>query len=569
MLRNLYVQNLALISSLSLDFENGFSVLTGETGAGKSLILDSLNLFLQKGSPKELVRRGEKELAVSLFFDGLSPAAKETLSSLAPGADGEEGVTLSRTVTLEGKSVCRIAGRTVSFAALREMALRLIFIHGQNDAAYLFDPKTHLSFLDVSFSPEEKEKKAQYASDFAVYKELLSRLARLKKDDRDPDAAAAYYEYQIREIRGAKLKAGEEEELTQRLSRLRAAEKIHSALSLCDRALSGGEKGRGAAQLLDFAAARMEALAEFDSYRAIAATLRSLSGEVQSAAEEAAALLDEVSEEDPAQEMDRIQSRLDLISRIKSKYGATEEEVLSFLARATAEKEELSTRAERIEALEKQIKEQRAALQEKAAALTEIRREKKKTLEDEVHRVLAFLDMEKCRFEVHLSPLSDFSPDGADEVEFFASTNPGEEAKPLRKIASGGELARVMLALQLKVGREKGVGTLVFDEIDTGISGATSQKIGICLKKLSQNTQILCVTHSAQISSLADAHFKVEKEEKDGRTETKVARLGEKESLEETARILGGHEIGSASLANARALREDGRKEFDKQKDLL
>ena len=569
MLCNLYVKNLALLSSLSVDFEEGFSVLTGETGAGKSLILDSLNLFLQKGSPRDLIRNGEEECTVSLFFDSLPPAAREKLSEIAPGADPEEGVTLSRTLSRSGKSVCRAAGRTVSLSALRSLALTLFFIHGQHDAAGLLDPSTHLSYLDASLSPKEKEALSDYRAAFADYRALCDEKDRILSDQRDPDAAAAYYDFQIREITKARVTPGEEEELTRRLAVLRDSEKIHNALATADRALSGGEKGRGAAALLEIAAARMESIASLPAYAAFAETLRGLAGEVQSAAEEGAALFAELNEEDPGEETDRIQRRLDHLYRLKTKYGATEQEILDFLDRVTREKEQLLTRKDRLSELEKKIAALREVLTEKARVLTRIRLEKKKELEAGVHRVLAFLDMEKTRFDVRVAERTDFGADGRDQVEFFFAPNAGEAEKPLAAIASGGELSRVMLALQLKLGADLGVGTLIFDEIDTGISGATAQKIGICLKKLAASGQIFCVTHSAQVASLADVHYLVSKSEKDGRTETAVRRLSEEESLAELARILGGRRIGAATLGNAAALKEEGRREFDKQKNLL
>ncbi len=569
MLRNLYVKNLALLSSLSLDLDSGFSVLTGETGAGKSLVLDSLNLFLQKGSPKDLIRDGEEECSVSLFFDGLSAAAKEKLAEIAPGADPEEGVTLSRTLSRSGKSVCRVAGRAVALSALRQLALTLFCIHGQHDAAGLLDPAAHLGYLDASFTPEETCALEDYRASYREYRALSEKIARLRSDGRDPDAAAAYYDYQIREITKARPVPGEEEELTARLAVLRDSEKIHSALATADRALSGGEKSRGAAALLGIAAERLESVSSVPACAELARTLRGLAEEAESAAEEAAALLAELSEEDPAAETDRIQRRLDLLYRLKTKYGATVEEILATLDKVTKEKEDLLTRADRLAEMEKDLAALREVLSKKAAKLTRIRAAKKKELEAGVTRVLAFLDMEKTRFEARLTPLGDFGPSGLDGAEFYFAPNAGEAEKPLAAIASGGELSRVMLALQLKLGRDLGVGTLVFDEIDTGISGATAQKIGVCLKKLASSGQILCVTHSAQVATLADAHFLVSKSVTAGRTETAVRLLSEEESLAEAARILGGKAVGEASLKNAAALKEEGAREFDKQKTLL
>lgn len=569
MLRNLYVKNLALISSLSVDFSAGFSVLTGETGAGKSLVLDSLNLFLQKGSPKELIRRGEEEMAVSLYFDSLSDAALAKIADLVPGAETEDGLSLTRKIERSGKSACRINGRSVPFATLREAALSLFFIHGQHDVAGLLDAKTHIGFLDSAFSAAELAAKAEYRALFADYKKISAEIDRMLKDTRDPEAAAAYYDYQIREITKAHVKENEEEILSKKLAELRASEKIHAALSLCDRALSGGEKGRGAAALLEIAAAKMETLADFEAYTELAKTLRTLALEVQSAAEEAAALRADFAEEDPGEQMDKIQRRLDTLYRLKAKYGNTEEEILAFLQKVTAEKEELLTRSDRLADLESERAALRETLRQRAAVLTRIREAKKTKLESEVQKVLAFLDMEKTRFEVHITPLPEFSGEGLDEVEFFVATNPGEDAKPLCRIASGGELSRIMLALQCKLGREKDIGTLIFDEIDTGISGSTSQKIGISLKSLAEKGQIFCVTHSAQVASLADRHYRVSKSEENGRTETRVSLLSENESLSEIARILGGKEIGAESRSNAAALRAEGLSEFEKQKKLL
>ena len=560
MLKSLYVSGLALIRRLSLDLDGGFTVLTGETGAGKSLVLDSLNLFLKPGGGRDLVRRGEKELTVELFFDELSPGAKAALSDYLTDGETSEGITLTRTVTSEGKSAFKLCGRTLPQSAARSLAENLLAIHGQNDTGKLLDEKNHLSYLDDALPPAGQKILADYLSLWERYRAVEKELATWDTGE-DPAVLRDVYEYQIKEIARVKPRRGEEEELEAKLVALQNADKINAALRVADRALSGGEKGRGAAFLLAAAADKLEGLDDplAERARSLAAETAALAGDVSRRYADAA-------EEDPAETLDRIQGRLDKLFRLKQKYGGTEESVLAAYEKAVAGRERLEARAGEVARLETEKKKLVKQLKETGALLRNARLAVAKELETGVRELLAFLDMPGTAVRVSLEELPDPGPRGLDKAAFLLAANAGEGEKPLAKIASGGELSRIMLALQLKLGKAKTADTVVFDEIDTGISGATAQKIGLCLKALGESRQVICVTHSAQVATLADHHDKVEKTEADGRTETTVRALDSEASLEEVARILGGKTLGSATRENALALREEGLREYDLNK---
>ncbi len=558
MLKSLYVSGLALIRRLSLDLGEGFTVLTGETGAGKSLVLDCLNLFLKPGSGKDLVRRGEKELTVELFFDGLSPSAARFLAGRLSPEEIGEGITLARTVTAAGKSSFKLCGRALTPSEARAAAEQLLAIHGQNDTGRLLDEKNHPGFLDDAL-PEAGQRI------LTEYGDLWERFAALEKElaswdsGEDPATLLDVYDYQIKEIARLKPKRGEEEALEEKLIALQGAEKTNAALRVADRALSGGEKGRGAAFLLAAAADKLEGLDEEDP---LAQKARSLAAETAALAEDVSRRYASFAEEDPAETIDRVQARLDKLFRLKSKYGGTMEGVFAAYERAVAGRDRLSRRAGEVARLEGEKKKLLSLLTEKGEQLSKVRRETARILEEEIRSLLAFLDMPGSAVRVRLDPLPAPGKGGLEKAVFLLAANAGEGEKPLAKVASGGELSRIMLALQLKLGKAKTADTVVFDEIDTGISGATAQKIGLCLKALGESRQVLCVTHSAQVATLADHHLKVEKREEDGRTETVVRQLSGDDSLEEIARILGGKTPGQATRENALALREEGLREY-------
>lgn len=563
MLANISVKNLALIRSLSVDLGEGFSVLTGETGAGKTLLLDSLKLFLSTKGEKELIRHGEDSLRVSLYFDSFDEEEEERLSALLPDWEKEDGILLERQVFLDGKSRNRIGTKQVPFSLMSKVAKLLFAIHGQHDTIGLTDSKTHPAYLDSAFSPEDEAVLAEYSALYKERSEILREIDRLKEVGAGDQTALDLIDYKLSEIAKAKIRVGEEAVLKKRLEELKSSSKIASALSTASRAVNGGDKGRGAAYLLEVASQRLALLGDLEKFRTLAETLQGLALEVQAAGEELSALTTQMmADEDPEILSDKIGRRLNVIWRILAKYGPTEEEVLATRDKLLQEKDDFFGAKDKIAELMKKRDALEKRLRALAASLHTIRKDLACKLEQNILSVLQFLDMPKVRFSVQITPKDSFSPTGLDEVEFFIATNAGEGLKKLSEIASGGELSRIMLALQIRFGKAKDAGTLIFDEIDTGISGSTSQKIGVCLRALGETKQVLCVTHSAQVASLGNAHFRVAKSEADGRTETSVTPLSDEEALLEVARILGGQALTAQAKENAAQLRLEGEKEY-------
>lgn len=565
MLSQIYVSDLALIRRLSMDMEGGFSVLTGETGAGKSLVLDSLGLFLSSKGAKELVRRGEEKLSVSLYFTDLSEETRALLSEELPEEESEDGVSLSRTVYANGKSVCKIGTRSVPFSLLSALAEKLIAIHGQHDSGGLLDEKKHLSYLDSALPPEGQKALSDYARLYADWREAKDALLSLKEEAESDGERVPLYDFQMKEIAAVAPKEGEEEALEERLRYLQSFEKRHGALYTAHRALSGGEKGKGALFLLEAAARKLEAAGDEDD-RKRAEALYEILNRARDVQDEVSDALSALGGEDPEEELDRVQKRLSALFRLKQKYKKSIDEILLYYAEIREKKSLSLSRKDDIIKQTAAVKEKEAALTDAAKSLSAYRHRVAEELEKAIHGTLTFLDMPKMRFSVEFLSREEPGPDGAEKVRFVIAANTGEGAKPLAQVASGGELSRIMLALQLKLGKARDADTLVFDEIDTGISGATAQKIGICLKTLSERKQVLCVTHSAQVATLSDQHYLVEKREEDGRTETLLTLLSPEESLKENARLLGGKTVSGDAEKAALTLREEGLSEWQNQR---
>ncbi len=555
MILSLHIENVAVVKSLDIDFKKGFTVLSGETGAGKSIIIDCLSLLGGCRADKELIRNGETRAEVSALFS-LNDAAAEVLESIGISAD-DGTIALSRTLSAETASQVRINGRAVTMSMLREISAALFNIHGQNDNQKLLDKKNHLRLLD-SFAGCEADV-ADYLSDYKEIVKLRSDIEAFDRDVMENNRLAEMLRYQIEDINSLKLKDGEEETLSARSKKLQSVERIEKCLMLVDRALSGGERSAGAIYLIDKASSALTQLGDaVPEASELASRLLDIKYELEDISESAASL-DSGVEGDPGAEIDRIESRLDAISKLKRKYGQNIREILEY-------RDEAQKKLDMIENAD----DQKAELCQKLGALCDVAkkkalgiREKRKraaiALRKSVTENLAFLDMPKVRFEVGLEDSADFTPLGLDECEFLVSTNTGEPLMPMIKIASGGELARIMLSLKSVLNECDGIGTAVFDEIDTGISGKTSRKVGIKLREISKNTQVLCVTHSAQIASLATSHLYISKSEKDGRVETAVSELDDNGRVEEIARILGGIEISELQRSAAREMIEEGR----------
>ena len=553
MIQSLHIENIAVVKRLDVELGRGMTVLSGETGAGKSIIIDSLNLLMGGRADRELIRTGESRAEVTAVFGCLGPRTHALMEEL--GYDAEEEIMISRTVSVGG-STARLNGRPVSLSVLREIAGTLFNIHGQNDNQQLLDPRTHVSLLDAYAGTVE-----EHRAYLAVYKNILhlrAQIDSLRQDAREQTRLAEMLRYQIADIDAVKIKKGEEDALNDLVKRLRSVEQITKCCALVEKALQGGEKSRGAIYLTDRATAAMDAISDaLPEAEALAVRLREVRYELEDIASSLSDLQD-VGGEDALEKLDRAEARLDAIVKLKRKYGATEEEILEFRRSAAEKLDWIENAEDRIADLEEELHRTETEAKRLADALSAKRRVAAKGLTKSVTETLVFLDMPKVRFEIALTPTEDFTANGRDTVEFMIATNVGEPLMPMAKIASGGELARIMLSLKNVLNACDGLDTVIFDEIDTGISGKTSRKVGIKLREIGRDAQVLCVTHSAQIASLAHHHLYISKREIDGRMETALTELDAQGRVEEIARILGGIQVTEVQRQAAREMIAEG-----------
>ena len=554
MIRSLHIENIAVIKSIDIEFSDGMTVLSGETGAGKSIIIDSLSLLLGAKADRDMLRTGESRAVVSAVFDNVGADAVRLLSDMGFECDGEQ-IMLSRTLSA-GSSSAKLNGRAITVSMLREIGGALFNIHGQNDNQQLLDASNHVKLLD-SFA-SDGELLESYSE---LYRQILSarcEIDSIRTDTMERNRLREMLAFQIEDIDALKLKAGEERALEELVKRLSDAEKINKACALVEKALRGGEKVMGASYLTDRAASALESISssvpEADK---LAQRLTDLRYELEDVAECARDLCD-IGEGDPTARLDKAQSRLSAIAKLKRKYGSSVEEILEYRDSCASRLDVIENADERLEELTDALSSLEHRAKNIALNLREVRKKYARELSARVCETLAFLDMPKVRFEVRVTPADDFGAFGCDKVEFLISTNVGEPLGALAKIASGGELARIMLSLKNVLNECDGVQTVIFDEIDTGISGKTSRKVGIKLKEISKSSQVLCVTHSAQIASLAHNHLKIFKTEADGRVSTGVAYLDTDARVEEISRILGGIEVTDAQRQAARELISEG-----------
>lgn len=548
MLSNLQIENIAVIKSASIDFENGFNVMTGETGAGKSIVIDSLNAILGERTSRELIRSGSDSASVCAEFQNIGDNVKNELEKL--GIEKDNTLIVSRKLTPDGKNVCRINGMPATVSMLKALGVQLVNIHGQLDNQSLLSPETHCSFID---------KLAGSGRELNVFKELYSlyikkknELKSLNTDVNEKNRRLDILNYQIEEIQKADIRPGEKDELTEKLGFLRNAEKVLDLLHTAYAALNGDGEMPGAADIAADAASKLLSAADYSSDFAETAN------GVNDAAMNLSAYTEELRDKiysldyDP-NETERAEERLDVIYRLSQKYGDSEEEILAYLENAEKERDALSFSDERAEKLhaetEKAYNEALAA----AKKLSEIRIEAGKKFSADVERELAFLDMPSVKFIVNDS-VGELYENGIDNIEFLLSANAGEEPKPLSKIASGGELSRIMLAIKCVLSELDDIDTLIFDEIDSGVSGRAALKIAAKMKELSKTHQVICVTHLAQIAAFADEHKLISKEEKDGRTYTCIASLDYDGRKYELARIMGGLTVTQSILNSAEEL---------------
>lgn len=549
MLRSLHIENIAVVKSAGIDFECGFTTLTGETGAGKSVIIDSINMLIGGKVTRDVIRAGESFALSEAVFDGIDGTLAEKLAE--HGVEADEGeLVLSHKMTAEGKSTLRINGRSVTKTTLREVGRLLISIHGQNDSKVLFDKNSYIDMVD-SFGECEGEREAYSV----IYKELdfyRKKLRDISTDEEQKARERDILEYQINDIDSKKLRDGEEEELESEKLRLASLEKINKHVNFSYRALQGGEKGASASYLLSRASDSLNKISDvIPEASELAEKLLDMSYEVSDIADRVAAFGDDGGE-DIDTRLDKIETRLDAIAGLKKRYGRDIKAILEFRDKAVARLDDIVLSDEHAVEYEKKIKELEAAARVAAKALTDKRKLAARQASVKIMETLAYLDMPKVKFEITLNKTDDFTPSGCDRIEFMVATNPGEPMSPMSDIASGGEMARIMLSLKSVLNEKDGVGTAIYDEIDTGISGKTSRKIGIKLREISNGSQVICVTHSAQIATLAHNHFLISKKEVNGRAQTSVRLLEREERIEEAARILGGINITDAQRQAAR-----------------
>ena len=549
MLSLLHIENIAVIQSADIQFEPGFNVLTGETGAGKSIVIDAIGAVMGERTSRDLIRTGAKSARVSAVFCGLPGIAWFEENSVGPDENGE--LLLEREIQADGRNVCRINGRPLTVAQLKGLGQQLLNIHGQHDGQQLLDPACHLGYLDRFGQMEELLE--HYGEAYGALAAIRRQMDELGMDEAEKARRIDTLTYQINELERAQLKEGEDEALAARRDLLRNAGKIMDGVESAYYALSGGDNGDGAVSLLMGAE---QSLHDAGRYSEQTAQLAQKAAEVRCAADDLAELVRDLRDsfEFSAGDLDEIESRLDAIYRLRKKYGSTVTEMLEYLERCKQELDEIQYADDTLVRLEQQEEKVRKEAQRQAKALSDKRREIAVALQARIQSELSQLDMPKVRFEVDFAEKTGelgLDATGMDEVQFLMSANVGEELKPIHKIASGGELARIMLALKNVLAENDDVTTLVFDEVDTGVSGRAAQKVAQKMADVARYKQVLCVTHLPQIAAMADSHFSVEKGESEGRTFTAVEKLGRERRREELARLTSGDLMTQTALQGA------------------
>ncbi len=547
MLELLHIENIAIIEAADIEFAPGFNALTGETGAGKSIVIDSLSAVLGQRTSRELIRTGAEKAFVSAAFSGTAPELTETLG-IQPEADGT--LLLQREIQTDGKNVCRVNGRPVTVGQLRALGARLLNIHGQHDGQQLLDEEQHIVYLD-SFGRAEILINT-YAEKYKHFTDIRRQIGALQMNEAEKARRVDTLQYQIEELRRAKLTPGEEEELTARRGMLRNAEKFLDAVAGADYALNGDDSGGGALSALRQAQDALGGVRHLDD--AFGQLYERLGEAYSEVYDIAATVEDKRGELDVSPgELDRVESRMDLLYRLKKKYGATVEDMLDYQARCEAELAQIEDAGDTLVRLEQALSKAEKEARQAAQALSDARKAAADRLTAQILTELQQLDMGKIRFAVDFAE-KPLDSDGMDAVRFLMSANVGEDLRPIHKIASGGELARIMLAMKNVLSEQDHVGTMVFDEVDTGVSGRAAQKVAEKMARISRRKQVLCVTHLPQLAAMADTHFSVEKGERGGRTYTEVRRLDREQRRRELARLTGGSHVSQTMLDGAEEL---------------
>lgn len=559
MLDILHIENIAVAKSLDIEFNNGFTVLTGETGAGKSVIIDAMNMILGGKISKEIIRHGEERAVVSAFFSNINEDIYKLCDDFGIDYDKDDAFTLYRSYSLDGKSIIKINSRPATLAQLKQIGGLLVNIHGQNESQSFINKENHIQILDEYCVLNDLL--CQYSNYYQQLNSKKREISELLETNKKTEAMVDVLKYQIKEIQSAKLKdENEEEKLIQLKNKLKSAEKIIKSSTNVYKLLYKNESGISATVLIDKAIESLNRISDIDSsVDQMIIKLKDFKSEIEDIAETTYEFSHLDGIEDPDKQLDIIEDRLTLISRLQKKYGSTVKEIIEFKEDAENKLKSLETGELRLESLKKEYK----AIYNDACKLAEeihnVRKNGAKELANMVKESLLFLDMPKVKFEIAVNTIKrDNSPvlsqKGYDDVEFMIATNVGEDLSKMSKIVSGGELARIMLAIKSTLSNKNKAQTIVFDEIDTGVSGSTSQKIGIKLAKISKSMQTICVTHSAQIASLCDYHYLIRKTEEKGRAQTSIKLLDNKERVDEIARIIGGIDLTDKQYAAANDL---------------
>ena len=551
MLSSLQIENVAVIQKAEVHFEPGLNVLTGETGAGKSILIDSINAILGNRTSKDLVRTGAAKAVIRAAFEQVPPAVLDKLEQ--SGYERSEALLLSREITAEGKSSCRINGMPATAAVLRELCGGLININGQHDSVGLLNPAHHLGILD-----DYAQNRTVFQEYYTLYRELVQvkrELDALITDEAEKQRKIDLLQYQVQEIEDAGLTAGEEQTLENRRKVLSNASAIRDRLAQSYALLSGSDDAAGAVDLLGEASNAVDAAAQLDpALTAAAGQLLDLYYNAKDVAADLIGRLDAYDTNDA--ELDEVEQRLDLLYRLKRKYGSTVEDVIAFGQKAREELDSIQHSQQRHDALQAEKMRLYAKAREKAEVLTQTRLKAFEELNTRISGTLDFLNMPGVRMTLRHTrgPLASH---GQDSIEFYISTNPGEAPKPLAKIASGGELSRITLAIKNAMADKDAVPTVIYDEIDSGVSGKAAGRIGEVLRQSAQGHQILCITHTAQIAALADCHLLIQKNVSNERTYTEIHPLDENGRVEALARLISGDHVTELSRANAREMLQE------------
>ncbi len=547
MLSQLCITNIAVIQKAEIGFEKGFNVFTGETGAGKSILIGAIGAVLGARTSKELIRTGENKASVSALFTALSLPVREKLAELGIETDGE--LLIERDITADS-TACRINGKLSTVSMLKSIASLLIHIHGQQDSQILSAPETHLGFVDAF--GELQAVIDDYRQSYDRLCEVKHALSKIETDDAAKARKIDLLQYQIDEIKAAELVIGEEEELLARKKLIKNAEHLTELLYGCKSRLDGDDEQQGAVSLIEQASEQLLQAAKYiENLSSAAKKAESFGYELEDISQQIREQL-EMLEFDP-NELNDIEERLDLISRLKKKYGGSIEEILAFCEEAEKQLDEISFSEQRIEKLKAELDLILRETEKKAEILTDLRKKAAEGFIKEVKAQLRDLDMPAAEMDIRFESCS-LGENGADSAEFLLSVNPGEALKPLSKIASGGEMSRIMLGIKNVLTDKEDIATLIFDEVDTGISGRAAQKVGAKLNSAAKNRQVICVTHLAQVAAFGSHHLLIEKRVREGRTFTEIIPLDSDGRARELARIMNGEPITELALENARAM---------------